>query len=231
MDFVIQSNSMTNDQQARAEEDLRVIRSLMERATVYRAISAPTAFVAGLLSILAAIAIYWNDQSRALVGYVIGGREFVAIWAAVLVVAFAANTFFIWREARKTGRPFVSAGMRLALRAIAPCLLVPAAFTAWFFTTGYLGATELDLVVAWVVFYGLALLSTGLFAPSSLAILGWAFLLTGLSVPAITNQLQDLSTDLPVITMGVTFGLYHLIYAACTWPRNRAATNAPAAIE
>ena len=33
-----------------AEEDLRVIRTLMERATIYRAISAPTALVAGLLS-------------------------------------------------------------------------------------------------------------------------------------------------------------------------------------
>src|SRR5437868_814788 len=144
-----------NNHQTRAEEDLRVIRSLMERATVYRAISAPTAFVAGLLSTLAAGAIYWQNQSRPFARHVITGREFVGIWSAILVAAFAVNTFFIWREARKSGRPFISAGMKLALRAITPCLLVPAAFTAWFFTTGYLGATELDLVVAWVVFYGL----------------------------------------------------------------------------
>ena len=37
------------DQRAKAEHDLRVIRSLMERATVYRAISAPTALLGGLL--------------------------------------------------------------------------------------------------------------------------------------------------------------------------------------
>ena len=43
--------------------DLRVIRSLMERATVYRAISAPAALVAGFLSIFAAAAIYLNDQA------------------------------------------------------------------------------------------------------------------------------------------------------------------------
>jgi hypothetical protein len=35
-----------------AEEHLRVIRSLMEKATIYRAISAPTAFVGGLASLL-----------------------------------------------------------------------------------------------------------------------------------------------------------------------------------
>ena len=34
-----------------AEEHLRVIRTLMERATVYRAISAPTAFFGGSIAI------------------------------------------------------------------------------------------------------------------------------------------------------------------------------------
>ena len=37
------------NERTRAEEHLRVIRSLMERATIYRAISAPTALVGGLL--------------------------------------------------------------------------------------------------------------------------------------------------------------------------------------
>ena len=47
-----------NSERSKAEEDLRVIRSLMERATVYRAISSPAALVAGFLSIFAAGAIY-----------------------------------------------------------------------------------------------------------------------------------------------------------------------------
>ena len=109
--------------------------------------------------------------------------------------------------------------MRLALRAIAPCLLIPAAFTAWFYSTGYLGGAELDLVVVWIVSYGLALLSTALFAPRSLAVLGWAFLLSGLAVPALTNLIDYFSVDVPLVAMGTTFGLYHLIYAVCTWPR------------
>jgi hypothetical protein len=48
LNFVIQSNFKMNDR-ARAEEDLRVIRTFMERATTYRAISAPTAMVGGIL--------------------------------------------------------------------------------------------------------------------------------------------------------------------------------------
>lgn len=207
------------DPRPEAEENLRVIRSLIERATVYRAISAPTALVAGLLSLFAALAVYFNGTSGFNLSHHIRAREFGAIWLVVLVLALAANTFFVWREAKKGGRPFVSSGMKLALRTIAPTLLLPAAFTGWFFATGYLGGQDLELIVVWILFYGLALLSTALFAPGSLVLLGWAFLLSGLAIPVFVNGLEDLTDNLPNSAMGFTFGVYHLVYAICTWPR------------
>jgi len=219
------------DSRFKAEEDLRVIRSLMERATVYRAISAPTALVAGILSILAAGTIYWNNEVSPFFDRAIGGRQFAKIWIAVLIIAVSANIFFIWREAHRTNRPFVSSGMKLALRGIAPCLLIPATFTAWFFSTGHLGGAELDLVVVWIVSYGLALLSTQLFAPQSLALLGWAFLLSGLAIPAATHLVEGFPVEVPLVAMGMTFGLYHLIYAACTWPRKSAIIEAEPTFE
>jgi hypothetical protein len=217
---------MMNDR-SRAEEDLRVIRTLMERATIYRAISAPTALVGGVLSILSAVFIHLSNHSQSLIGRVIRPREFVFIWIDVLILTVVINAFFVWREARSSGRPFISPGMKLALRAIAPNLIVPAIFTLWFLKIGFLGAVELELVVIWVVFYGLALLSTALFAPRSLAILGWAFLLTGVSVPVIANAVEGLPDNVPTMVMGLTFGLYHLIYAACTWSRKRDAGQQP----
>ena len=207
-------------ERSKAEEDLRVIRSLMERATVYRAISAPAALVAGFLSIFAAAAIYLNGQTG--INRLAQGRAFAAIWLVVLILAVAANAFFIWREAKKDDRPFVSSGMKLTLRAIAPNLLIPAAVTLWFLISGYKGAAEQELVVVWIAFYGLALLSTGLFAPRSLVCLGWAFLLSALALPALRNVVGDLPANLPNIAMGITFGVYHLIYAVCAWPRKRA---------
>jgi hypothetical protein len=208
-----------------AEENLRVIRVLIERATIYRAISAPTALMAGFLSILATLAVYINDETSFNIGRRIRAREFATIWLVVLVLALAANTFFVWREAKRSGRPFISSGMKLALRTIVPNLLIPAAFTGWFFATGYLGGQELELVVIWIAFYGLALLSTAIFAPHSLVLLGWAFLLSALAIPAFVNGLEQLSTNLPNSAMGFTFGLYHLIYAICSWPRKRAAMS------
>jgi hypothetical protein len=203
----------------RAEEDLRVIRTLMERATTYRAISAPTALVGGILSILSATLIHLSSLPDSVLSRTLSPREFVFIWIDVLILTVAGNAFFVWREAKSSGRPFISSGMKLALRAIAPNLIVPALFAIWFLRVGFLGAVELELIVVWVVFYGLALLSTALFAPRSLALLGWAFLLTGVSVPVIANAVEGMWDNVPNLVMGLTFGLYHVIYALFTWPR------------
>jgi hypothetical protein len=205
--------------QSSAEEDLRVIRSLMERATVYRAVSAPSAAVAGLLSLLAAGAIYLNNEVHPLIGRAVRPREFVVAWIAVFVLSAAANAYFLWRQAVAGGRNFLSSGMKLALHAIAPNLLIPILFTLWFFQTGYLGAQELQLVGVWVAFYGLALLSTALFAPRSIALLGWAFLIAAMSIPVLSNAIDDLTDDAPDSIMGMTFGLFHIIYAIMIWPR------------
>jgi hypothetical protein len=214
------------DQRARAEEHLRIIRGLMERATLYRAISAPTALAGGVLSALAVSAIYWNNEVSPIFGHPVRGRQFAAVWIATLVLTVTLNTYFIWREASRGRRPFISSGMKLALRAIAPCLIVPLVFTWWFYLSGYAGGAELQLVVIWVVSYGLALLSTALFAPRSLALLGWAFLVSGVLIVALTSWTDELPFDLPVFAMGLTFGLYHLVYGVCTWPRKGAEQKA-----
>jgi len=205
-----------------AEQDLRVIRTLMERAATYRAISAPTALVGGLLSLLSAAFIARPDI---LLGRPLRSREVAMIWIVVLALTMIVNVFFVSREARNSGRPFVSSGMKLALRAIAPTLIVPAIFAVWFLKLGYLSGSELELVTMWIVFYGLALLSTALFAPRSLALLGWAFLLTGVSVPVTADVVEGLAADIPNFFMGITFGGYHLIYALFTWPRKERATT------
>ncbi len=218
-------------ERAAAEEDLRIIRTLMERATTYRAISAPSALVAGVLSTLAAGAVYYNNEVKLVLGRTVRPREFAITWMLVLLVAGLVNAFFVWREAKIGGRPFLSSGMRLALRAILPTLLIPAAFTLWFFETGYLGARELELVTIWVASYGLALLSTALFAPRSLAILGWAFLLSSITIPVLMPSIDSLTEDVPDTVMGITFGLFHLIYAVAAWPRRGAPASPPVTIE
>lgn len=154
------------NERARAEEHLRVIRSLMERATIYRAISAPTAFVGGLLAVATAGAIWFFADHSGVPGHAaLNNRLFAWIWLAVLAVVLAVNAFFVSREARHGGRAFLSPGARLAIRAVVPCLLIPAATTVWYFKD----AEPIDqdiLVAVWIAFYGLSLLATALFAPA-----------------------------------------------------------------
>ena len=201
----------------------------MERATIYRAISAPTALVGGVLSVgLAAALLVWQaqDGSRN-----VDARAFYEVWLLVLLLTLAANTWFIWRGARERGEPLVSAGFRLAVRSVVP------AFFAGIAMSGVLTITTslaLFPTLMWVTFYGLGLLATMSFAPRSIVVLGWAFLFTGLIAFASfvfvgVEPEFDLPTPTrfyPAAIMGATFGLYHLVYAACTWPRRAAELDA-----
>lgn len=198
-----------------AEEHLRIIRSLMEKATIYRAISAPTALVGGLCSAVFGLGLhfYWRSlpPSTVLDGEW-GLWLFICGWFGVLAVTCAANTWFLWRDARRRREPFISAGMKQALKCIAPPMLAGGVVT--FLLIDFTG---IFLPFVWMIFYGLALLATAPFAPRSIPRLGWIFLLTGLGTFFLQGEVAILSD--PNLLMTATFGAFHLLYAACTWPR------------
>ena len=220
------------DEQIHAEEHLRVIRSLMERATIYRAISAPTAFIGGLASLavsgwlLSKSGFFGStlDQEGALTS-----QDFIKPWLLALLLTAAANTFFIWRQERRERRPFLSPGLRLALRSLVPSFFVAAAitFVAWRNPTDLDGPTVLAL--SWISFYGLGLLATLSFAPRSLVLLGGSFVFTAvlwlllLSSPALPDIAAMRGYVGASFAMGLTFGVFHLIYAACAWSAGRMA--------
>ena len=206
---------------AEAEENLRVIRSLMEKATVYRAISAPSALVGGVLAVAVASLLIHLQRDPHLV--TTAWFYYGLPWLGVLVLTGAANVYFLWRDSRRRGEVFASAGMRLAIRALLPGFLVAGVFTAFLLSSIELQA---PLACIWVLCYGLALLATADFAPRSIARLGWAFLLCGISLVVVVlgfggDFFSDSARSANLI-MGATFGLFHLIYAACTWPRRSA---------
>ena len=191
-----------------AEEHLRVIRSLMEKATIYRAISAQAALVAGSIACGVGFLIPKMGSSS----------NFVWRWFAVLAVSAAVNFYFLHRDARRRGEPFVSAGMRMALRAMWPPL-VCGGVVAFIFPAGW-------IVPFWLMFYGLALLSTVHFAPRSLERLGYVFLSCGLVALAMDTYVRASLILPPDRLMAVTFGLLHIVYAACTWPRTQPVVRA-----
>jgi hypothetical protein len=174
--------------------------------------------IGGLLGILGAVFLHFIISSLS--------KEdeptswFLYTWLGVLALAALSNTTFLHRAARERGELFFSPGMRLALAAMAPGLLCAA-----FFTVIFGAGPGLHLLPAiWMLFYGMALLATSHFAPRSIVILGWCFLASGLGSVILIGEHGLIRSNL---FMGLTFGLYHLVYAACTWPRRSAEATAP----
>ena len=188
-------------------ETLSEIRNLMERATLYRAISAPTAIFGGGLA--AAVSLILILKSPGLPPDCV-----YVLWIGVLGLVAIFNTILLWRDARKRGDALMTPGLKHALRSLTPPMFVGG--VVGFFAVDH----SLPLMTGcWVLFYGLALLATHGFAPASLKVLGVVFVASGLAVFTFTwMELLWIDADparqllASSLVMGLTFGLFHLVY-------------------
>lgn len=212
---------MTEREQA--ADHLKVIRSLMERATVYRTISWPTALFGGTLAVILAALIFLREQAAIRDGdheKMISEQAWVGCWMVSLILTTLFNILLVSRKSKREGREFFSPGLKLALRALVPPMLAGGVIG-----TG-LTLSENSAIGAsvWVVCYGLALLATRGLAPKSIPRLGWAVLVAGLvAFFWVWSDGEDTlfgwflpSTESPMLDsnliMGICFGVFHLLY-------------------
>lgn len=194
-----------------ALDHLRVIRTLMERASIYRAVSAPAALVGGTLAL--GLAIFGSLAQPAP-----GNAVFLGTWIAVLILSTVVNLFLLTREVSGSIQPIFSEGLRMALRAIVPPML----------TGGILGVCLMldgqrtTGALVWILCYGLALQATIGFAPPSIIRLARAFLIAGqaISVWYFAGRRTGCRVDdqiLASLLLGITFGGFHLVYGAAVY--------------
>lgn len=209
-----------------AADHLKIIRSLMQRATVYRAISLPAALFGGIIALITGIAMALTvDELEKTPGAEsiahsssISPQNFFLIWVGVLIVVGAFNTLLLWRGSQLRGESFFSSGMKLALRATGPAMLAGGLVS--FLLLDDLADPRTTCTLLWVVFYSLALLGARSFAPRSMRWLGWMFFSAGLGLFFVRHYLAShlagkFSTDQAQagLIMALTFGALHLIYA------------------
>lgn len=192
--------------QETALDHLRVIRTLMERASLYRAVSAPAAIVGGTLSLGASVLGFPPHPAT-------GNLPFLAAWIGVLVLTTVINLILLTRESGGKGRPLVSDGLRMALRAIVPPMLTGGVLGVPLILDGQRALAAL----VWILFYGLALQATVSFAPRSIIRLARAFLITGQALTVVyfaTGRLASFLGDreLASLLLGLTFGAFHVVY-------------------
>lgn len=185
-----------------AAEQLRVIRSMMERATIFRALSGETALVGGAVS----MAVAWFSEKR-------HGWEWAGCWLGGLAVVLAFYVFQLFRMKAVHRRPFWSSGLRMALRGALPSLIAGGFMALLFVREG----NDVAAACMWIVHYGLALLAIREFAPKSMVWLGWAFVVFGvLSLASVTNVVHlDRDWLMRVNAsrlMAIAFGGFHLVY-------------------
>jgi hypothetical protein len=196
-----------------AGEQLRVIRSLMERATIYRSISAPTALVGGLLSIGGFATAYYAKHHR---HHPLSSTEFLIVWLVILGLTALTNLIFLWRGSTQRGEPFFSSGMKFAMTSLAPSFVIAGMLT-------FMVHRPIHLAIIWLILYGIALLATQHFAPRSLIVLGTTFFFSGCFLLATWKHLfvppgqQDPSGLVVSGILAATFGGFHLAYAAAVW--------------
>lgn len=189
-----------------AAEQLRAIRTMMERATIFRALSGEAALFGGAASLAAG----WVSESR-------HGWAWGSVWLIGLAVVLVFAAWQLVRTAAAKGRHVWSHGLQVALRGALPSLVAGGFLGLLYLKYGGRGC-ETHAASMWILHYGLALLAIREFAPKSMGWLGLAFVFTGIAgfsamtfVQAATPLLNKLG---PSGLMAATFGGFHLLYGA-----------------
>jgi hypothetical protein len=194
-----------------AAQHLQTIRTLMERAAVYRRALGPIMIFIGAVGLMASF---------------LGGRftpdtpqAFVKFWLVVSLVPLAGAYLLVRRQALKDAEPFWSPPTRRVTQALLPPL--SAGLVVSVELLRQLDGLEpqlartigmLWLPLAWVVWYGCALHAAGFFMPRGIKLFGWIFIASGCCLFAVGLPDRLSARVYAHSIMGFFFGVMHLAY-------------------
>ena len=184
-----------------------MIRNLMERATIFRALTGETALVGGALACLAA----WASEKKM-------GLAWAQFWLIGLAFVIGFYIFQMWRIARaKDGGKIWNQSLKLVLRCALPSLLAGGITGLLIAKGAQQGHRELAACF-WTTHYGIALLAIREFVPKSMVWLGWAFVIFGV-VALCTFMTSDIAFQVMhklngSRLMALSFGGLQLLYGA-----------------
>lgn len=190
---------------AEAAQQLQTIRTLMERAALYRRALGPVLTMAGLLG-LGGAALGWSLP-------VLTREGFLRLWFVIAGVAIAGSFILVRKQALRAQEPFWTPPTRRVVAAMLPPATAGIAVSIALIGLHPEGRIlALALPPAWLVCYGLALHAAGFFTLRGVRQLGWAFVLAGCALAgAALTPGYDPSLSHAHLLMGSTFGLGHLI--------------------
>jgi hypothetical protein len=187
-----------------ASENLQVIRTLMERAALYRRTLAPIMLYVGTLGIVAAGAGILLDIEPL--------HQFAALWLGTAVVAVGGAFFIARLQALKDKESFWSPPTRRVAQALALPLTAGLALSMVIVMIGG-DNYRWPFILPNVLFYACAVYSAGFFMPRGIQKLAWAILaLAIVALVLIPLFVTEPNPKLDHALMGFFFGVLHLAY-------------------
>jgi hypothetical protein len=201
----------------KAAAELKVIRQLMERPVRYSSMSGLSGILAGCVTLAglvtdALVCEHWGVGSTTM-------WINLCVWAGVFLAALAGTLGLTRVRELRQGMPLWSPIKRKILMTILPPFVAGAGLTAAIVSRWYThqAPNEWGLITpAWMLFYGVACWQVGEFSIRELRFMGAAFILAGLlsaafwqaSVPGLNLP----PGTAPYLTLGATFGGFHIVY-------------------
>lgn len=172
-------------------DNLRFIRETMERASSFTAVPGWGAFFMGLTA-LAATGIATQQHSV---------KAWLETWLIEAVVALLIGGWAMDRKARRQETSLLSGPARKFILGLTPPIIVGALLTFVFFRAGMMR----DIPGMWLLLYGTAVITGGVFSVKIVPTMGLSFMLLGmlsLFSPASWGN----------IYMAFGFGLLNIIF-------------------
>jgi len=177
----------------RAIDNLRFIRETMERSTSFTAVPGYGGALMGATAIGAAI-VAANQTSV---------KFWLITWMAEAVLAFAIGFLAMWQKARLMQNSLVSAPARKFAFGFAPPLFAGIVLTILFYKYGQ---TEL-LPCLWLLIYGAAVTTGGMFSVKPVPLMGIGFLILGAIAAALPLEFGNYLMAFGFGVLQIIFGL------------------------
>ncbi len=153
------------EMQARAMDNLRFIRGMMESAATFTAVSGWGEVVIGVSAIGAALV-----ASRQTLPW-----TWVATWLAEAGIAAGISVASMTLKAHAANMPLLTGPMRKLILSFSPAIIVGAVLTAVLINRGFYGF----LPGVWMLLYGAAVVSAGTYSVRIVPVMGAAFMIAG----------------------------------------------------
>jgi hypothetical protein len=182
-----------------AEENLRFIRATMESATSFTGLSGIGFMLAGF----SALAASWIAAQQP------SDEAWLGVWMLELLLAASVCFGMTLRKAQQQGMPIWSASGRKLLLAFVPAMTAGGLLTLAFYLQGLVAL----LPGVWLVLYGAALATAGLWSVSLIPVMGVSFLIMGAGT-LLGPLWLPWSPDL---LLAAGFGGLHMIFGFIVW--------------